>query len=629
MRFSPVISSAAMKTNFARRIGLSVLVGLAVASTALGRVVGRVHAMNQATVKIEVTGGPVIYIDPFQVTTSPADADFILITHNHTDHQSVADINRVRKASTVFVSSPPGIPALQQAVNGATIHAVTPGARLMLGGVEIETVPMYNVSRTNHPRAMNFVGYIVNVGGVRVYHGGDTERIPEMQTFTADVAMLPLGQRFTMTSVQQAVEATLDVRPRVAIPIHWGGAEGTLADAEAYAAALRDRMQVVLSTGASGFALEVSETVTIAEPPVSQTVIPGQPVTLRVQASGSGTLSYQWRRNGVAIPGATTSTYSISRVGDDTTGDYTVVVTDANGPALSRMARVTAANPIEGKLTNLSVRASARGASAPLIVGCVVADGTKPVLVRGIGPALTSFGVAGAMVDPRLDVYANVSGRDTVVATNNDWGVSAAPTAAGSVATLRSTFTASGAFDLSDAGSRDAALVAAVDGARTLHVYDAADRTGVALVEVYDTNPAAPGRLVNLSARTFAGTGEGTIIVGFGIGGNVPKRLLIRGVGPTLSAFGVAGALSDPRLDLFLTEPGGRSTLFASNDNWAEGGVATARAAFESRGAFNFPNTASRDAVLVVTVPAGSYTAQISGVGGVTGEALVEIYELP
>ena len=85
----------------------------------------------------------------------------------------------------------------------------------MLGTVEVETVPMYNVVKNNHPRAMNFVGYVVNVGGVRLYHGGDTERFPEMKTFSADVAMLPLGQTFTMNTVQEAVDAALDVKARI------------------------------------------------------------------------------------------------------------------------------------------------------------------------------------------------------------------------------------------------------------------------------------------------------------------------------------------------------------------------------------------------------------------------------
>src|SRR5687767_11999791 len=124
-----------MKTKLVRRVVWLAMTMAVVgaATTAFARVVGRVHRMTQATVKIEVTGGPVIYIDPFQLTTMPADADFILITHNHGDHQSVADINRVRKASTVFVSSAPGVPALQTSFAGATVHAMGPGQRITLG----------------------------------------------------------------------------------------------------------------------------------------------------------------------------------------------------------------------------------------------------------------------------------------------------------------------------------------------------------------------------------------------------------------------------------------------------------------------------------------------------------------
>jgi L-ascorbate metabolism protein UlaG (beta-lactamase superfamily) len=602
------------------RLLLSALLALATAIPTFARVTGRVHALTQATVKIEVTGGPVIYIDPFRMTTTPADADFILITHNHADHQSVADINRVRKASTVFVTSPPGAPALQNAIAGATLHVVTPGQRLTLGGVEIDTVPMYNVSRNNHPRAMNFVGYVLNVGGVRVYHAGDTERIPEMQQFACDVAMLPLGQTFTMTSVDQAVSAALDLQARVAIPIHWGVAEGTQADVDTFATALRTRMQVVTGTGPAGFPLEISETVAFAEHPVSTTVAPGGQATLRVQATGTGALAYQWRRNGVALPGRTAATLPLGPLAATDAGDYSVIVSDANGPLASRLARLTVAAPSAGNITNLSVRGQVR-AGAPLIVGCIV-EGTKPLLVRGLGPALADFGVAGVLPDPRLDVHAVADGRDTIVASNGDWGADGGATA------LRPVFASAGAFQLSDPAGRDAALVTPMSGARTLHVADTAGRAGVALLEVYDPAPAATGRLVNLSARNLVGSGEATLIAGFSIGGNVPKRLLIRAVGPRLTAFGVNGVLADPRLELFMSDGRGGQQLFAANENWADGGVTAVREAFAAAGAFDLGETTARDAALVVTVPAGTYTAQVSGTGGATGEALVEVYEL-
>ena len=614
-----------MKTLPSGRVVFGLLAAATFAAFANARVVGRVHALFQATVKIEVTNGPIIYIDPTNIAGTPADADIILLTHNHGDHQAIPDLTRLRKTSTVFVSSPPGVPALQQNFAGATIHAVTPGTKLTLSGIEIETVPMYNVVKTNrHPRAMNFVGYVVNVGGVRVYHAGDTERFPEMKTFTADVAMLPLGQTFTMNSVQEAIDSALDVKARIAIPIHWGNAEGTRADAELFTSQLSTRgLQAIVNTPPGGFALEVSETIAIADQPASLTIAPGGNASLDVQASGAGLVRYQWRRDGIAIPGATNATLPIPAASATNAGDYEVILTDTNGPAVSRMARLTVDTPRPGRLVNLSVRGTARGPSSPMIVGAVVTDGTKSVLIRGVGPALAGFGVTGAVVDPRLDVYADVNGRETLVASNNDWGAS------GAAAVLRTTFASVGAFDLGDAASRDAALVTSIDRARTVHVSDSAERSGVALVELYDADSTGPARLVNLSARSFAGTGDGRLIAGFVISGNVPKRLLIRGVGPRLATgFGVTGALTDPKVELFLSE-GGRSTLFAANDNWAETGAVPVRAAFTSAGAFDLPDAASRDAALVATVPAGAYTAQVSGVGNTTGETLIEIYELP
>jgi hypothetical protein len=468
---------------------------------------------------------------------------------------------------------------------------------------------------------MNFVGYVINVGGVRVYAAGDTERIPEMKTFSVDVALLPLGQGFTMIRVQDAVDAALDLKARIAIPYHYGRGEGTIADGQFFTSTLADRMTTMMATPAGGFALEIPDTVAIAEHPASQTVAPGSTATLSVQATGLGVLSYQWRRNGVIVAGASGATFAIPAATAAQAGDYTVTVADNNGPVTSRLARFVVEAPRPGRLINLSVRASARGAGAPLIVGASTVGGSKPLLVRGVGPALGAFGVSDAMIDPRLDVHADVDGRDTITASNNDW-------AAGGVATLRAAFAAVGAFDFADAASRDAAILTSIDGPRTFHVADTAGRVGVTLIEVYDADIAGAARLANFSARNFAGTGDAALIAGFVVGGNVPKRLLVRGVGPRLGALGVAGVLADPKVELFLNE-GGKSTLFATNDNWSDSGTTANRAAFSAVGAFDLNDAASKDAALVVTVPAGMFTAQVSGVGGVTGEALVEIYELP
>jgi L-ascorbate metabolism protein UlaG (beta-lactamase superfamily) len=110
-------------------------------------------------------------------------------------------------------------------------------------------VPAYNVVKTNyHPKGNKWVGYILTIDGVKIYHAGDTERIPEMQEFTCDIVMLPLGQTYTMNSVEEAAEATLDVQAKIAIPIHYGMYEGTVEDAKKFQELLKNKVQVVIQT---------------------------------------------------------------------------------------------------------------------------------------------------------------------------------------------------------------------------------------------------------------------------------------------------------------------------------------------------------------------------------------------
>jgi hypothetical protein len=143
---------------------------------------------------------------------------------------------------------------------------------------------------------------------------------------------------------------------------------------------------------------------------------------------------------------------------------------------------------------------------------------------------------------------------------------------------------------------------------------------GVAIVEVYEAD-ANPSSLVNLSCRANVGTGGDVLIAGFTISGTESKRILVRGIGPTLGNLGVTGALVDPRLDVIRQ---GSETPLASNDDWD----AAQSSAFSSVGAFAL-TPGSKDAAVVLTLAPGSYTAQVSGNGGTTGVALVEVYELP
>ncbi len=264
------------------------------------------------------------------------------------------------------------------------------------------------------------------------------------------------------------------------------------------------------------------------------------------------------------------------------------------------------------RLVNVSVGAFAGAGDQVLIAGFSLrGTGTKPVLVRGIGPALAGFGVPGVVADPRLQVFDAGGG---LVAENDDWGT---------VAGIGATAGAVGAFAF-PAGSRDAALVANVGASSfTAQLRGSGVTTGRAQIEVYDAafGNAALG-LANLSARTELAAGD-TLLAGFVLAGEGVRAVLIRAVGPALTGFGLGGALADPRLELH----GANGKLF-ENDNW----TSEIAGAFGRVGAFAL-SAGSKDAALVVALPAGAYTAHVRGVAagasGGGGTVLLEIYDLP
>ena len=181
-----------------------------------------------------------------------------------------------------------------------------------------------------------------------------------------------------------------------------------------------------------------------------------------------------------------------------------------------------------------------------------------------------------------------------------------------------------------DPASRDAALLRPLAAGSYTAEISGTDPAahGVALAELYDTAPTSGARLVNVSARAQVAGGN-LLVAGFSISGNVPRRVLIRAIGPALTAFGVGGALANPRLELYRG-----STLVQANDDWGfpgPGGTAATAlsAAFAAVGAFPLASNLSLDAALLVTLPPGSYTAQVSGVNDSAGAALIEVYEAP
>ncbi len=335
--------------------------------------------------------------------------------------------------------------------------------------------------------------------------------------------------------------------------------------------------------------------------PVGQIVTPGVSVTLTAAASGNPT--YQWQKDDVDLPGKTSSTLRLNNLQADDNGVYSVQVSNAWGSVLSDgvTVGVTSTALMASALSNLSVRTT-MAAGQTLIVGAVLDGGRKSVLIRGVGPALNQFGLSG-MADPKLELYSTGT---LPIAANDDWSPA-----------LTGTFASVGAFAFG-AESRDAAISQPLNGAFTVQARGTGG--GTILVEAYDVTGGTASRFINLSARNRVGTGADIMIAGFGISGTGKKQLLIRAVGGTLVSFGVAGALSNPMLFVYDS----KGALLAANDDWDS----SLAPVFTKVGAF--PLSSSRDAAILLSLDAGSvYTVQMIGVLGATGEALVEVYEVP
>ncbi len=380
------------------------------------------------------------------------------------------------------------------------------------------------------------------------------------------------------------------------------------------------------------------------------TATAGGSLSLTVAADGTGPLTYQWSFNGKFLQGQTGTTLTLTSLSSTHVGTYAVEVTNARGASTSTAAGIAAqlvtqgagfamqinapttpttpttpngpTTPIvtqpgivdPGRLINLSIRtdltSSADNFTFGFVVGGAGTTGTKALLVRAAGPSLAEFGLSGVLGDPRLEFYAG----STKAGENDNWSGSD---------TVRRTSAQVGAFAYSNDASRDSALLLSNIANGSNSAFVSGTGAGTVLAELYDATPgasftASTPRLVNVSVRKHLGGG---VITGFVIGGSTSRTVLIRAIGPTLGVFGVSGVVADPQLALF-----SGSTQINANDNW--GGTSALSTTFGNVGAFNLP-TDSKDAALVTTLEPGPYTVQVNGVGGTTGVALIEVYEVP
>lgn len=190
--------------------------------------------LNHASIRLERE--KVMYIDPFKIDGAPHDGDIIFCTHDHLDHLSPKDIKNLMKAETILVVPQKKARKFKKFIKKGEIHdviGVEPLHEYEAYGIKFKTVPAYNLEKTYHKRKKNWVGYILYVDDAVYYLAGDTDYIPEMNDIKADVAFLPVGGTYTMNA-QEAAQAANSIKPKIAVPIHFGSIVGTQKDAETF-----------------------------------------------------------------------------------------------------------------------------------------------------------------------------------------------------------------------------------------------------------------------------------------------------------------------------------------------------------------------------------------------------------
>lgn len=180
---------------------------------------------------IKISKGKVIYIDPFKIDENYNDADIIFITHDHYDHYSEEDIDKVKKDDTVIIVPEELLTkVLRKGFRQDYIITVVPNQKYMVEGIEFETVSAYNTNKQFHPKENEWVGYIIEIKGIRYYIAGDTDITEENKKVKCDVALVPVGGTYTM-DFKEAAYLINEIKPKIAVPIHYGSVVGTKQDA--------------------------------------------------------------------------------------------------------------------------------------------------------------------------------------------------------------------------------------------------------------------------------------------------------------------------------------------------------------------------------------------------------------
>ena len=180
---------------------------------------------------IRINKEKIIYIDPYKIEKDYNDADLIFVTHDHYDHYSEEDIDKVKKEDTVIIAPEELLTKLlRKGINKNAIITVEPNEKYMVQGIKFETIPAYNTNKTFHPKENGWVGYIITLDDIRYYIAGDTDITEENRKVKCDVAFVPVGGTYTM-NYSEAAELVNIIKPKIAVPIHYGSVVGTKQDA--------------------------------------------------------------------------------------------------------------------------------------------------------------------------------------------------------------------------------------------------------------------------------------------------------------------------------------------------------------------------------------------------------------
>ena len=349
------------------------------------------------------------------------------------------------------------------------------------------------------------------------------------------------------------------------------------------------------------------------EQPLGDIVLKGGTATLDARAVSNSAIDYQWYFNGEVLDGETGSVLSIVPANTEHEGTYHVVATSAEGSATSESSEILVTDK---RLYNIATRARVGTGANVLIAGFVViGPDPKEILVRGIGPSLVDNGIDDPLLKPRLEIYNAAS---ELIYSNEGWADNEDPDAILAAAQLV------GAGGRSLHNDDTALLVELEQGLYTAIVRGQDDSTGVALVEAFEIEEDFT-RMINLSSRALVGTGADVVIPGFVVQGDLPSRVLIRTVGPSLENRGIAGFLANPKITIYDIS----GTPIESNDGWQNLWDPTEiTEASQLVGAFPLTEN-SEDAAIIMDLEPGLYTVVASGENGTTGVALVELYVLP